>query len=292
MLQNSRFKFTFIGILFAIFWSSASTASKIGLRSVEPLVLFQFRFFIAGIAMLGFAYAVLKAKLPTKKEFKQLAIFGFLNVTLYLSFFIFGISEVAAGIGSLAISLSPLMITVLSAVVLGKKIESRSIFVLLLGFIGCGIALHPLLQNSFATPLGVMYLVLGMVSYSAAAVYFSKVEWQLSRTAINGWQVFFGGVFLLPLTFLFHKTENHFDSNFIYSLLWLVVPVSILAVSLWLWLLKQDTIKASYFLFLCPIFGFTYASFFLGEPFTIYTFSGLVIVLAALGLGQRRGAKD
>jgi drug/metabolite transporter (DMT)-like permease len=239
--------------------------------------------------MLAFAYAFLKAKLPSRKEFKQLAIFGFLNVTLYLSLFILGVNEVAAGIGSLAVSLNPLIITVMSGIVLGQKIQPKSIFVLILGFIGCGVALFPLLQNSFATPMGILYLTLSMFSYSSAAIYFSKVEWQISRTAINGWQVFFGGIFLLPLTFLLHKTENHFDSNFYFSLLWLIFPVSVLAVSLWLWLLKQNTLKASYFLFLCPIFGFTYASFFLGEPFTIYTFCGLVLVLGALGLGQRRG---
>ncbi len=288
MTDKSKVKFIALGVLFALFWSSASTASKFGLRSVEPLFLFQCRFFLAGITMLVFAYTFLKASLPTRKEFKQLAIFGFLNVTLYLSLFILGINEVAAGIGSLAVSLNPLIITVMSGVVLGQKIQPKSIYILILGFTGCGIALYPLLQNSYATPLGVLYLTLSMFSYSSAAIYFSKVEWELSRTAINGWQVFLGGLFLLPFTFLVHKTENKIDRNFYYSLVWLVIPVSIGAVSLWLWLLKQDTLKASYFLFLCPIFGFIYASFFLNEPFTIYTFFGLVLVLGALGLGQRK----
>jgi drug/metabolite transporter (DMT)-like permease len=122
-----------------------------------------------------------------------------------------------------------------------------------------------------------------------AAIYFSSINWKLSRTVVNGWQVFVGGIFLLPFTYLLNDGVNTLDLKFTLSLLWLTVPVSVIAVSLWLWLLKQDTTKASYFLFLCPIFGFTYASFFLGEPFTIYTFCGLVLVLGALGLGQQRG---
>ena len=46
---NSSLQFILLGIVFAIFWSSASVAAKIGVRSMEPLVLFQFRFFLAGI---------------------------------------------------------------------------------------------------------------------------------------------------------------------------------------------------------------------------------------------------
>jgi hypothetical protein len=40
-----------------------------------------------------------------------------------------------------------------------------------------------------------------------AAVYFSEKKWNLSRYAINGWQVLFGGTFMLPLT-LFLKKES------------------------------------------------------------------------------------
>lgn len=292
MIDKSKVKFVLLGVLFAIFWSSASSAAKFGLRSVEPLFLFQCRFFIAGILMLLYGLIVEKSRLPTQKEFKQLAIFGFLNITLYLSLFVLGVSQVAAGIGSLAVSLNPLIMMVLSAVFLGKQVKLKNIIVLLIGITGCGIAVYPLFANAYATPLGVTYLGVSMLSYSFAAIYFSSVKWELSRTVINGWQVFLGGVFLLPLTYLLNNGKNTLDLNFALSLIWLTVPVSIGAVSLWLWLLKQDTTKASYFLFLCPIFGFIYASIFLNEPFTVYTFCGLVLVLGALGLGQRKNIKN
>jgi drug/metabolite transporter (DMT)-like permease len=67
-----------------------------------------------------------------------------------------------------------------------------------------------------------------------------------------------------------------------------VVPVSILAVQLWLHLLKEDTVKASLWLFLCPIFGLAYASFILQEPFTKYTVIGGVLVLGSLVWGQSK----
>ncbi len=287
-MKNSRFRFIAGGLLFAILWSSASVAAKFGLLSAEPLVLFQFRFMLAGLVMLIYAYGIERSRLPTIQEWKALSVFGFLNVTVYLSLFVLGIREVAAGIGSLSTSLGPLIMSCLAGMFLGSKIKTREIIALFLGVSGVGLAVYPLLLDSHATPLGLIYLGLSMVSYSVAAIYYAQKHWQLSRMAINGWQVLLGGIFMIPLTLALHRSPNHYDTRFWLSVVWLALPVSGLAVYLWLWLLKQDTVKASFFLFLCPIFGFIFATFLLGEPFTGYTLSGLILVLAGLYYGQKK----
>jgi drug/metabolite transporter (DMT)-like permease len=92
---------------------------------------------------------------------------------------------------------------------------------------------------------------------------------------------------LLPFALLFESGDNSFDLKFFLSLTWLVIPVSIGAVQLWLRLLKDDAVRASIWLFLCPIFGLTYATILLNEPFTLLTALGAALVLAALYLGQR-----
>jgi drug/metabolite transporter (DMT)-like permease len=276
-----------LGILFAALWASASAAAKIGLRSVEPLMLFQIRFLLAGVGMLVYSYFLQKDRLPQGKEWKNLTIFGLLNVTLYLSFFVLGINEVAAGIGSLSTATNPLFISILSAVWMSRKVKSSEWFAVLLGMIGVTFACFPLIQNSFATPMGLFYMFLCMLSYSIGTIYYSNIDWKLSRTAINGWQVFLGGILMLPITFMMHKKPNNYDLTFYLSEFWLIVPVSVIAVNLWLYLLKIDAVKASFFLFLCPIFGFSYAYFLLDEPITYHTFLGTALVIVGLYLGQR-----
>jgi drug/metabolite transporter (DMT)-like permease len=289
---NSSLQFILLGIVFAIFWSSASVAAKIGVRSMEPLVLFQFRFFLAGILLLAYHAIFEKWQWPNLQEIVALSIFGFLNVTLYLSLFVLAINEVAAGIGSLSVSLGPVLMAIIGGLILGKKIEPKQIFGLFFGIGGVFIAVWPLLQNSFATFRGLAYLFLGMLSYSLAAVYFSEKKWNLSRYAINGWQVLFGGTFMLPLTLFLKKESIVFTEENILSILWLAIPVSLLAVNLWLKLIKIDAIKAAFFLFLCPIFGFIFSSFILEEPFTWHTMVGLMLVLIGLYLGQERKAQQ
>ena len=279
------------GLLFAALWASASAAAKFGLRSVEPLVLFQVRFLAAGIIMLAYSFLIQKDRLPKGKEWREVTLFGVLNVTLYLSFFVLGIKEVAAGIGSLSTATNPLFISILSAFWIGRQVKRAEWTAVFLGLVGVAVATYPLFQKSYATPLGLFYMFLSMLSYSVGTIYYSNIDWKLSRTAINGWQVFIGGILMLPLTFLLHKKPNHYDLNFTLSVLWLTLPVSVFAVQLWLYLLKVDPVKASLFLFLCPIFGFIYAYFLLDEPITYHTFIGTALVIAGLYIGQREKAK-
>jgi probable blue pigment (indigoidine) exporter len=281
----------FAGLLFAMLWASASTATKFGLKSAQPFVIADVRFFIAGFMMIFSAKILRGYRLPTRDEWIPLIIYGFLNVALYLGLFGLAMERVAAGIGTLSIATNPLFISVLSAFWLGKSVSKNVWLGLLLGIMGVSIATYPLLISGIGNTsvLGIFILLGSMMSYSVGTVYYSSREWSLPRLAINGWQVFFGGVLLLPFTFFsFDVEKNHFDSRFWYSVMWLVVPVSYGAVQLWLYLLKLDAVKAALWLFLCPIFGFIYAYIFLNEPITIYTFIGTALVILGLYLGQKK----
>ena len=290
-MNNSYFRYILMGFLFSILWASASSAGKIGLQSAEGLVLFVVRFLLAGTLLLGYASFVQRDRLPEKKEWWHLTIFCAFNTTIYLGIFIISLEEVTAGITSIALALNPLLISVMTALWLKRPVTKIEWTSILIGIVGVTIASYPLLRNSYATVTGLLLLATCMVAYSFGSVYYATVNWKLSRTAINGWQVLIGGILLLPMAFFFHSKPNQFDARFWFSIAWLVVPVSIGAVQLWLYLLKSDAVKASLWLFLCPIFGLVFASILLGEPITIFTVIGTLLVLLALMLGQRESIK-
>ena len=270
-------------------WASASVATKIGILSAQPLVIGNFRFFIAATLMLSYSYLFQKNRLPNVSEWKQLAIYGFLNVTLYLGCFVIAMKHVSAGIGSLATATNPLIISILSAFWIGHSVKKTEILGLVFGITGVGVATYPLLKNSFADAEGFIILSISMISYSVGTVYYASQKWKLPLLVINGWQVLLGGIFLVPFTLFFTDWANNtYDVRFWSSVFWLVIPVSIGAVQLWLYLLKKDPVKASLWLFLCPIFGFAYASFLLNEPITSYTYVGTIFVIVGLYLAQKK----
>lgn len=287
-MNQSKSRFLAFGFLFAALWASASVAAKIGLKSVQPFVLYQVRFTLAAAVMMILVYVVKKQHIPKKSELTKLALFGFLNITVSLGLFVLAIQEVAAGIGALQVAINPLVITVVSAIFLKTKIHWLHVAGLFVALFGVGLAVFPLLGNAYASTKGLFLLGGSILTYSTAALYYSKVDWSLSTMGVNAWQALFGALFLLPITVMLYEPSNVFDLRFTLSAFWLGVPLSVLAVFLWLHLLKVDAVKASYFLFLCPIFGFIYAYFILNEPFTLYTASGLVFVLTGIMMGQKK----
>jgi probable blue pigment (indigoidine) exporter len=285
-----EWKIILAGMVFAFLWSSASTATKIGLTSAQPFVISIFRFLIAGAIMLFVTHIVLRNRMPVKREWIQIGIYGFLNITFYLGLYVIAMQQVSAGLGSLAVATNPVFIALMSAFWFSHRIKFKNILSLLLCFMGVVLAAYPLLQNSYATPLGIIILLVSMIAYSLGTIYYSRVNWNgLTILTINGWQTILGGIFLLPVLWgTYQSDKNNFDTSFWTSVCWLAIPVSIGAVQFWLYLLKSNPIKASYWLFLCPIFGFVIAHCMMKEPITVYTFLGVSFVISGLYLVQRK----
>ena len=285
-------KYIAAGIGFALLWSSAAAATKIALQSAQPFVIATARFFIAGIVMLFLAHFIWRKRLPQKKEWIFLAVYGLLNISLYLGLYVVAMQEVSAGLGSMAVAVNPVLISILSASLFDHKMGVKHWLSLLLCSAGVVVAAWPLLQSSFATVNGILIMLVSMLAYSAGAIYFARTKWNdLHILTINGWQTLIGGAFLLPvLAFTYKSGLNHFDFHYLGGVLWLAVPVSIGAVQLWLWLLKRNAVTASYWLFLCPVFGFIIAAISLKEPITLFTAAGVLLVTIGLYLVQKKGA--
>jgi probable blue pigment (indigoidine) exporter len=280
------------GLIFAALWGSGSVATKLGLKVSQPLLLINTRFFIAALLMLAISLLINKDRFPKKNEWLPLLICGVLSMAIYPAAFVYAMKNVTAGIGTLGSATCPLIISVLNAVWLRQKITWNIWTGLFIGISGIAVAIFPLLLNAHTTPLGVTLLTFSMLCYSVGTVYYQSVTWTLPRLSINGWQVLFGGLILLPFTTLFfEQSSNEFNTTFWFSVLWLVVPISILAVQLWLYLLKAEPTKASLWLFLCPIFGFFYAYILTNEPITVYTIIGTILVIGGLYLGKKETIK-
>jgi probable blue pigment (indigoidine) exporter len=292
--KNKSYAWLVAGTLFAALWASASTATKVGLTVAQPLVIAVIRFGMAAAIILFIAHVLKKQRLPGGKEWKQIAIYGLLNITIYLGFYVVAMQTVTAGIGALALGTNPVFISFLSVVFLRKKLTLPLILSLIVCTAGVVCAAWPLFADAAVTTKGLLILLFSMLSYSVAAIYFSSREWSgLSLTTINGWQTLLGGLFLLPFTLFFYKGEdNQYDKTFWYAVGWLAIPVSIFAVQLWLWLLQTNAVRAGLWLFLCPLFGFVFAAWWMNDRISVYTVAGVLMVIAGLGLSKINARKN
>jgi probable blue pigment (indigoidine) exporter len=295
--QQKRYKnlrWAVAGFFFALLWASASTATKIGLTVAQPLVIAVVRFGTAAAVLLFFAHLVMLARLPAGSEWKQLAAYGFLNITIYLGLYVIAMQTVTAGIGTLAVASNPVFMSFLSVFFLKKRLTPNLVFSIVICTLGVLCAAWPLLGTAAVEAKGMLLLLASMLSYSAGAIYFSAKKWNgLSLPAINGWQTFFGGLFLLPFALFFYQSSvNHFNLVYWLSVGWLAIPVSIFAVQIWLWLLQRNAVRAGLWLFLCPLFGFAFAAWLMNDPISLYTVAGVLLVTGGLLLSKLAEKKN
>lgn len=292
-MKNSKphpLLFWIIGVPFAAMWASASVASKLGLASAEPFTISFIRFSIAGILMVVVSHVLLRKTIPKGSQWKQLAIYGLLNISLYLGLFIVAIGEVSAGLGSLAVAINPVIITVALAIWDKQKLPFLKIASLIIGITGVAVCSYPLIIGSHASVKGLVILFLSMSVYSIGTIYFQKNKWDgLHILTINGWQTLFGALFTLPALLLtWDGNQNKFDFGFWSATLWLVFVVSIAAVQSWIFLLRNYGDRSSYWLFLSPIFGFAFSNLIMHEPLGMHTFIGTLLVFLSLFINMRK----
>lgn len=272
------------GIIFSVLWPSASTATKIALANSQPFTICLVRFACAGIIMIIVSHGILLLRLPKGREWRHIAIYGLLANTLYLSLYVLALRQVSAGLGALSVAIAPIVINLGTAMLDRRRPGAATLLSLVVCLCGVAIAAWPLLRNSMATPAGLGLLLVAIIIYSLSVIYFARTNWNdLSLLTISGWQILFGALFISPLVAWTYRPEaNHWVASTWVSVLWLAVIVSVVTVRLWLWLLKADAARSSYWLFLCPVFGFIISAIITHEPLTGYTFGGMALVIAGI----------
>jgi drug/metabolite transporter (DMT)-like permease len=280
------------GVVFSILWPSAATATKIALAGSQPFNICLVRFSCAGMIMVIISHLVLGLRLPRGREWRQIAIYGLLANTLYLSLYVVAMQQLSAGLGALSVAIAPIFINLGTAALEKRRPGAVTLLSLTVCLAGVAVAAWPLLRNSMATPAGLGILLVAVSIYAGSVIYFARTDWKdLSLLTISGWQILFGALFIFPLVaYTFRPNANHWVAGTWASVLWLAIVVSIVAVRLWLWLLKVDASRSSYWLFLCPVFGFLISNVFTHEPITGYTLGGMAMVIAGIWWEHQKNA--
>lgn len=100
---------------------------------------------------------------------------------------------------------------------------------------------------------------------SAATIYGRKLSQSIDAVVLTGYQLFFGGVVLAVVGYLWGGTLNQLTLSSLLLMLYLIA-ISSIAFSLWTVLLKHNKISMiAPFNFLIPISGAVLSAIFLNE---------------------------
>jgi probable blue pigment (indigoidine) exporter len=278
------------GLLFTMLWATGSVAVKFGLHSADALMLASLRFIGTGL-LFGPYYGLYKKEhfWPDKAEWKSIFIYGFLSTTLMLGSFFAALKYSSAGISTLFIAVGPLLIALFSSLILKRKLTRPEIVGMIVAFSGLVLASAAALPKASIQPLGIILLLIYILAYALSSVYFSTLKLSLSNAAFNVWQVFIGGLLLVPFCLLFNEDHiRQVDLNLIMCLAWMIIVLSFIANQLWLYLIGLDTVSAGNWLYLTPVFGYAYGFLILGENVTLYAVAGTFLVVTGLIISKMK----
>jgi hypothetical protein len=276
-----------LAITSSIIWSGNFIVSRYAIHLAGPATLAFFRWTVATIFMLPFAYKNFKSEIPIFKQNKLyfflmgLVGFAIYNTLIYTA----GHYTTAINMALFGSTVHPIVAALLAAYFVNEKLHWKNITGIILGLIGTLYLLtkgHLSNITHFEIGLGDVWMILAGICFGSYNVFVRKKPQGISNNSFLLVLFAIGSILLFPVAI--------FEMNFIqpvvynYHLLWIVLYIGIgnSTISYLIWnnaIQKIGAGKAGLFGTLIPFLSSIEAVLFLGESFsTAQVISGLIIV--------------
>jgi len=220
-------------LLFVFLWSTGFIGAKYGLPYAEPLS-FLFVRYLAVISLMTAIALLTRAPWPkVPMQWVHIGISGLLVHAVYLGGVFIAIKQgLPAGITALVVGMQPLLTALGAGWLLGERVVGRQWLGLALGFVGVAlvvsgkfgdtVALGPMLVPALCALLGITVGTLYQKRYCARFDLRTGSVIQFVPTALA----------TLPVILLVDGFHVEWTGDFIFALAWLVLVLSIGAISL------------------------------------------------------------
>jgi drug/metabolite transporter (DMT)-like permease len=264
-----------------IVWGTTYLAIKIGLEEVGPFYLLGTRLIVAGAGFL-LVLKALGAPLPTRKQWFNAGVLGFLMLVVGIGCVSVAEQWVSSGAAVALISIQPLG-TALWAVAFGRTPRLLEWIAIVIGVLGTLVMIMG--QDFTASPLGTALILVGVASWTLAANLAGKLDVPAGAMGFAA-EMLLGGVLSMIVSAALGESWNLPQTTRVWGAwAYLVVFGSLIAFSAYRYLVDRvsPTLAATYAYVNPPVALFV--GWWLGsETFAANTFVGLPIVLIAVGL--------
>ncbi|GJL83438.1 MAG: hypothetical protein DHS20C01_30720 [marine bacterium B5-7] len=274
----------FAPTLFVVLWSTGFVGAKFGLPYAEPATFLLIRFIIVA-AILVVIVLWLRLPLPRRAiEYFHLSVTGILVHGVYLGGVFaaihFGLN---AGISALIVGTQPLLTAVMVGPLLGERISARQWLGFFAGVVGVFLVVQGKISSDGQQILGVSFCVAALIAISIGTVYQKRFCAAMDLRTGTLIQFVAAGIFIAIFAGIYETGAIEWDPRFIFALAWLCIVLSIGAITLLMWLIRQGAAShvASLFYLVPPLVAFE-AWILFDETLDSSAMAGMV--LCALGV--------
>ena len=272
----------FMGLAFALMWSSAFTSARIIVSDAPPLYSLSLRFLISGLLGVIIARALGQSWQLTRNQWRAVIIFGFCQNALYLGLNFVAMQWVEAGLASIIASTMPLMVAFAGWSLLGDRLRPMAVAGLFAGVVGVALIMGSRLSGGVDIT-GIILCFIAAAALTAATLSVRTASSGGNLMMIVGLQMFVGsGALFIAALFLESPAFTpslRLGIAFTYTVL---VP-GLMATWIWFALVGRiGAVKAATFHFLNPFFGVAIAWLLLGEALSMVDFIGVAIITVGI----------
>lgn len=276
--------------LFVVLWSTGFIGAKAGVPYAEPFTFLILRFALVIALMLPLAFA-LGARWPaTRREWAHIAAAGALLQGGYLAGCFAAVYRgMPAGVVSLVVGLQPIVTAFAAAPVLGERLTAIQWTGLVLGFAGVALVLWDSVILTGLNAPSIAWALIALVSITAGTLYQKRYCPKFDLRAGSVIQFAAGLLLLVPLAYATESMQVHWTGEFAFALGWLVLVLSIGAISLLFHLIEHgEATRVSSLFYLTPLTTAAMAYAIFGETLAATAMLGMVIGIVGVALVVRK----
>ncbi|AXC49268.1 DMT family transporter [Paracoccus suum] len=281
------FKSIVMGLLFALIWAAAFTATRIVAIAFPPLTALVLRFALSGLIGVGLAMAMGQRAQFSRDEWRGILVFGLCQNALYLGLNWSAMQWVEASAASIIASMMPLIVALIGWLVLGERLRPLAIAGLITGFVGVAIIMGVRLQHGLSVP-GTIMCLFAVVALAVATLSVRGAGAGRNVMMAVGLQMAVGAVALLPFALALEWGRPWVMDGSVAAALGFSILVPGLAAT-WIWMrlvTRIGAVRAATFHFLSPFLGVAIAAALLGERFGPSDVIGAAIIAAGIFMVQ------
>ena len=277
----------FVPLLFVVLWSTGFIGAKLGLPDAEPLTLLSLRY-AAVLLLMGAVVVLTRAPWPrTKRECMHIAVSGLLVHAVYLGGVFTAIRlGLPAGVTALVVGLQPVLTALGAGLFLHERVRPTQWAGLALGLAGVVLVVAHKVGGAVIALLAPA--VLALVGITAGTLY--------QKRFCPSFDLRTGSVIqflpcLLVTAFVAWRSETmvvHWTPAFLFALGWLVLVLSLGAVSLLNMLIRSGSaVNLASLFYLTPPTTALIAWAMFGETLTGLALVGMGLTVFGVWLARK-----
>jgi drug/metabolite transporter (DMT)-like permease len=274
---------------FVFLWATGFVGAKYGLPYAQPATFLVYRFILVVALLLPIALVLRAPWPPSRSQALHIAVAGVLLHGGYLGGVFASIhAGMSAGLSALIVGLQPILTALAAAPLLGERVTARQWLGLALGFVGVALVVAQRLTVGGLSGFSLAMAALALVSITIGTVYQKRFcgAFDLRSGAVI--QFVAAGLALAPFALAFEHEPVRWTVEFVFAMTWLVLVLSIGAISLLTLLIRRGAAtKVASLFYLVPPVTATIAYFLFGEKLGSLALAGFVLAVVGVAVVVR-----